>query len=465
MAHSITPGVNIIFDAPGPFDPSNSYRNITEQDQFPGLTVTSYQIQRGRSDQFQRTGTGTASFDFVDQMGYFDPTSANYAGEVIAKPVGIMLDNPTDPSSGAMTIFLGFVDSVEMEVDKTQSFNVGTFNLVDGLDYLANTELIPDLDISGFPPPETPAYAIPRKGFIYFPETDPGGTFGTVGDDINNVLDRAEVAWPTGSSGNFSRSVFSGNVRAPARSYSVGTTALTVIDDLCDAEFPGIANRWVSKETPFNDPGQFVFHGRLARFVADSSYEITYYKAGDGAAIAGAPGEYAQIRGLTFGRARADLVNSATFTFQGITDPEIPEMLVEDATSIINYGRRTKSADNLRLNFSVLTGNDAHDECILFGNYWVTVFKDPQTRVRQVVFRSLGPEDPRAAKLWDLMCGVEISDVITLNTLHPGTGGFDDVDYFVEGINYQVTPLNPAYPNVTLTLDLSPRAWYDFEWT
>ncbi len=447
-------GVSVALGASGPLAVSPTWTQLDLTDNL----VSSYSVRRGRTDQFQRTGTGTAEIQLVDQTGLFDPTSANYLGETTGKPAALSLHNPV--TDAWTCIFYGLIDAVECGMAPAQNYSAVTISLVDTLDYLANTELIPDLDISGFPPPETPAYAIPRLGFIYFPETDPGGTTGTVADDINTVLSRAEVGWPDPEL----RSIFTGNVRATARSYSVGTTALTVIDDLCDAEFPGIANRWISKKTVNTEPGAFVFHGRLARFdPTDPSYDIEFWKAGDGAAITGSS-DYAQIRGLTFGRARADLVNSALFTYQAIADVAIPEMLVEDSTSITAYGRRTKSADNLRLKFSVLTGNDAHDECILFGNYWVTVFKDPQTRIRQLVFRSLAPSDPRAAKVWALMCGVEISDIITVNVTGPGVGGFEDVDYFVEGITYQVDPLQPTFQNVTLTLDLSPRAWYDFEW-
>ncbi len=58
-----------------------------------------------------------------------------------------------------------------------------------------------------------------------------------------------------------------------------------------------------------------------------------------------------------------------------------------------------------------------------------------------------------------MICGVEIGDVVHLNTTHPHGGGFDE-DFYVEGIHYDAVPMNDRYPEVTLTLDLSPRAYY-----
>ena len=88
-------------------------------------------------------------------------------------------------------------------------------------------------------------------------------------------------------------------------------------------------------------------------------------------------------------------------------------------------------------------------------------FADPQTRVSQVVFRSIRPDDPRAPWVWRVLCEVEINDIIRLTVDHPGGGGFAAEDFFVEGITYEVGPLNDEYDNVTLTLDVTPRANYN----
>lgn len=232
-----------------------------------------------------------------------------------------------------------------------------------------------------------------------------------------------------------------------------------MIDEAADAEFPGIANRYIRKD------GAFVFHGRLARFdPTNPDYEITTWKVGDGAAVE-SDSTYAQLRGLSFSRPRKYIINSALFTPQGIADADIAGQLVEDSGSISSFGLRSISADNLRIADSVLTGNNANDECRLYGDYYVTVFNTPTTRVTRIVFRSMHPDDPRAPAVWALMCGIDISDRIKLKTTNPGGGGWVDEFFFVEGITYDVQPLQPDYQNVTLTLDVSPASDYDFPWT
>jgi hypothetical protein len=62
--------------------------------------------------------------------------------------------------------------------------------------------------------------------------------------------------------------------------------------------------------------------------------------------------------------------------------------------------------------------------------------------------------------LWQFLNRVDIADSVTVTVTSPGGGGFDDAEYFVEGIHEQVRPLDPAYDDVTLTLDLSPRAFF-----
>ena len=83
----------------------------------------------------------------------------------------------------------------------------------------------------------------------------------------------------------------------------------------------------------------------------------------------------------------------------------------------------------------------------------------PRTRVSQITFRPISPTHFNGPALWNLVCGIEIGDVVHLNTTHPGGGGFDE-DFYVEGLHYDAVPMRADYPEVTLTLDLSPRAYY-----
>jgi PKD repeat protein len=60
------------------------------------------------------------------------------------------------------------------------------------------------------------------------------------------------------------------------------------------------------------------------------------------------------------------------------------------------------------------------------------------------------------------MTGIELSDLVTVHSHHPGGGGFGGVDHYVEKIHYEISQLKGDEWLVTLTLDLSPRAYYSF---
>jgi len=277
---------------------------------------------------------------------------------------------------------------------------------------------------------------------------------GTNSDRINDALDDALVP----NTAEF-RNIFTGNVRMQASSYSSGQSILEVIDDAAEAEFPGIANRFVSKT------GVFTFHGRLARFSPGDYglHGIHTWKLGDGAAIADDTSTV-QIRGLGWNRPRKAIINSAICTPKGIKPSYRAAQIVQDAASIAAYGIHSWSAEDLYVLHGVLTGNNALDECLLFANYYIATRKEPLTQVNQITVRSLDPSDPRAAQVWNFLCNAEIGDVITLTTTNPGGGGFAD-DFFIEGLHYTVEPLQPGYQNVTLELNVSPRGWFDFAWT
>jgi hypothetical protein len=55
---------------------------------------------------------------------------------------------------------------------------------------------------------------------------------------------------------------------------------------------------------------------------------------------------------------------------------------------------------------------------------------------------------------------VDISDMFSVSTTHPGGGGFDE-DYFVEGVTYDIEAMTGDYAHVVLTCDVSPRSLYD----
>jgi hypothetical protein len=56
---------------------------------------------------------------------------------------------------------------------------------------------------------------------------------------------------------------------------------------------------------------------------------------------------------------------------------------------------------------------------------------------------------------------MDISHSVAITIASPGGGGFNAEPFFVEGVHENCQPLGPAYDDVTMTLDLSPKAYYD----
>lgn len=439
--------VSVGFSA-GPLDP---YPEWTALDDVDNL-VTGYTINRGRTDTLDRTGTGTAGATFTDSQGILDPTNTSgpyyNAGKFLdGKQAAIALQNPC--TGEWSTLFRGiFDDPGEQEVyfsrldedDDPTGVCFGNMSMVDGLDYLANVVL------NAGDSQATPPHA---GDVVYIEDT----VLVTAAFRIGDVLEKK--SWPV----ELTR-LNSGNVRLQQKVYATGTPALNVIDDACDAEFPGIANRYIDKE------GVFRFVGRLQRFDAltNPDFGVQQWKVGDGATVNNNL-SYAQMRSLAFGRPRDAIINSAQFTPQGIADSGIDDCLVTDPTSIGLYGERSKAGiENLLVLHDNLTGNNAKDTCIDYGSYWVAARKDPKTRISSITIRSLHPDDPRAPAVWRLLCGIDISDIVILKCATP-RGGFDDAMHFVEGLSYQIGPARPEYDNVTLTLMLTPQDDFDYAWT
>jgi len=266
---------------------------------------------------------------------------------------------------------------------------------------------------------------------------------------INSVLDA--FGWSTPDL----REVFTGNVALKRTVYAPRSTVLQVIQDVADAEFPDVANVLIGKD------GTFIFHGRFARFnPSDPDYDINTWGVGDQTAVDTDPANIVLVSPpLEASLDDSTLYTAAVATPQDVADADIAGQYVTDATTIAAYGLRTWSAENL-----LTDGGDGPttdlQETRLFATYVVDNYKTPMLRVGQLTIRPRDPNDVRAPATWALMCGVDITDITHLTTTHTGGGGFD-TDFYVEGVHYEVRPMNTLIPDVTLTLDVSPRARYD----
>jgi hypothetical protein len=411
---------------------------------YPENFVASWTVDRGRSVELDKTSTGTATISINDVGGLLDPTNSSspYYGTIEPlKQMALALTNPV--TLATTTQFRGYVEDYDYVLDPGADVMRLDISLVDAMDILAAAEMMPYDGGGGLAEWGDGALAT-DPGVIHF-DADPTGPDAR----INQLLDQAD--WPSAL-----RSIYSGNVKLKATNYSPGTDVLSAIQDAADAEFPGVSNFYISKT------GLATFRGRLARFnPSDPSYDIATWRCGDGAAVDASPSNTAHIRELGFSRGKSHIINSASASPEGISDSALAGQVVKDTASIATYGIRSWTAENLITDGGIGSGTTDLEETKLFADYYVANYAAPQNRISQVTFRSMDPDRTGAAANWALICGVEIGDELIVTTTHPGGGGFAAEEYFVEGIHLDVQPLNPSYHDVTLTLDVSPQAyWY-----
>gem|GEM_PF-3650800 len=409
--------------------------------------VQSFTVDRGRQNEMGRADTGTATVELVDRVGAFDPTNSGGAFYNLGPgdQARIELQNPV--TSTWKTLFRGFVASIQWVPYRREDHANVTLELADGLAVLAACEMAATVLSPG----------VPRfgdeilEGNIIFHEDL---LLNAVQTRINKVLDQA--GWPAGL-----RSVFTGNVALQASTYPARTTILTVLEDAAEAEFPDTALFFIGGP---KNPGSFVFHGRLARFhPATVEYDITTWQLGDDTAAAVSPTTVVRISPpLTASLDDTLLYTSAYCTPNDptglMTETDFSGQYVTDAAAAAKKGLRTWSAEGLYTRKGAAT-TTALAETKLFADYVRDNYKTPRVRVGQLTIKARTPSGVNGTATWKLLTEVEISDIVHLKTTHTGGGGFN-TDFYVEGIHYAARP-GPGYPYVELTLDVSPKGYYD----
>lgn len=401
--------------------------------------VNRWTTKRGRSYFTNRTDTGTAQVDYIDTQGALDPT--NSTGPFYPMdpncPFAIALHNPV--TNTWTTVFTGLVQQVPQTLDVSENYLSGSVMAADMFSLLAIGEIEPGLDFDSSSAGTSSANTI---GDTTFAAQD-------VQARIKALL--ADAGVPVART-----NVFSGNVDVQASVYPPGTTYLEAIFDAADAEFPGLANCFISKS------GRFTFHGRKARFdpANYAANGISTWDAGDTAAVELDSGK-ALIAGLSFDRDVAKIINASMFSPDNIADTDLAGQLATNSASITQYGNRTWSGTNLLTADGLNDSRNANEETALFGTYYVDNFHDAQNRISQLTFKWVPTSAPNAAAHWAFLCGVEISDLVNVTTTHPGGGGFQAEPYFVEGISYEMSAAGAAGGvDLTMTLDLSPQAYF-----
>ena len=421
---------------------------------------SAWSISRGRQSELDKTGTGTAQVTFLDRYGIMDPTNESgpfwTGGETHVDPMkqsAIALMNPV--TGDWSTLFRGHIADMTHSLDMwtdTRGLDTVTMELVDAFDLFNAVELTPG--------DHGDSTTFSDFANVYYQGNPPNytgqpPTFVHVDDRIMQILD--DAGWPNSGKRAGLRNIFSGNVSMQGQVYSRRDSALQALFDAADAEFPGVANIFMSKD------GVVTFHGRFARFFPERpGYGINSWNVGS-LAEAELDDTMAPIAGMEFRRSKNDIINAALISPNRASEKQIQNLLYKDTTSIGRYGWRSISFENLLLNKGhddLAADTTAPEECAKFAQYYVDNYAYPKSRVSSITFRPRGINQVGAEPLWELMCGVEIGDVVHLTTAHPNGGGFDE-DFFVEGVRYDAKPARTDMLDITLSIDVSPRSFYD----
>ncbi len=433
--------------ADGPLAPSPTWTRLDDPTQDAQTwRVQSWSTKTGRNVELDRTDPGSATIVISDRDGSFDltnPSGLQASGLAPGRQAGITIHDPVDDSWHWR--FRGFVVSIDVDLYTNTKSSTVTITLADALDWLNRVEMSPES--FGDPvPPDT-------EGDIYYPETS--GAL-EVTQRMHDVLDT--IGWP-----DELRRLFTGNVQLQATVYARRDQASTPIEDAADAEFPDVANFYAAKD------GMLTFHGRLARFDPEtyqasddlsraSGTSICFWSVVSGDITVDYP-NVALIHELSYRMSRDDLINDALALPKDVAETDVPGNRVEDTVSQASYGFNSITfPDLLTLATPAI---DTVAEVKKFGQYYVDNYSTPRVRITRLGFTTRLASEPFGPGHWAFLCGVDIGDVITVTTHHfDGSMGFAE-DYFVEGIQMEVTPGRPEYDLINVTLDVSPRAFYD----
>ncbi len=417
--------------------------------------VTDLHIERGRTNEQDEVDTGSATVTIIDRDGSFDPTChTSPFWDVIddvtkvdpMRQAAIALPNPV--TGGYGTIFRGFVSEVLGDMYQTARLQTVTLDLVDGLGLLLAHRMAPSVHGDAAPGEST--------GDLFFQQTS---GIDQVAERINKALD--DVGWPSTR-----RRLFTGNVQIQATVYDRFEPMIRVVQEAAMAEFPGVGVVFDSKD------GLITFHGRNARFdpalfsspddaSRSGGNSICFWNLGS-KDVALADPSVCMINQLSWRRSSKDIINACFALPKGVAITDVPGALEKDDTSITNYGWRQVSFEDLLVEQGdEAVPNTAVAECMLFAKYYVQNYATPKTRVTKINVRGRHPRHPCAPAIWAFLCGVDLSDVVHLDTTHwGGDGGFHE-DYFVEKLTYDATPLHGNWWDVSLDVELSPASFYD----
>lgn len=423
--------------------------------------VSGWTVDRGRSYELDKTQTGTATITLQDPHGWFDPTNAAspfYGKLNVMLPASISI---YDPNNNFYTcVFTGFVESWNWTTTIDEKLMIVTVNLVDGFEILGQAELVPSINGVTVLAGDSSNNAIQNRMVAVLNTPLPGGVQAWPDDGLLGANSR----W---------RNINSGNSFIAPTVYNPSTTVLSVLQDCADAEFPGVANVFMNKI------GAISFYGRYVRF-QPSNYplDVKRWTVGD---RGGQENEGAAVANdIEWTEDTSKLINSVLCYPNKCPQIQILNQLYTDTSSITKYGNRSIAITDLLSFGQPGTANQTAQPatmagalacCLYFAKYYVKNYSVPNLRITKLQFGSRPTGD---SQTWLFIASVEIGDLLTVWTTNAGGGGFGvgageetPTQFFVEGIHYVVSgPLFNEVPEVQLTLDVSPKQWFENQtWT
>jgi len=397
---------------------------------------------RGRQSEFDVTETGTGKAFFHDRSGTLD------ADELVGLQVMLQLYDPV--ADAWEPCFRGHIEDINRDLNAgapsladTQIECVGIFA------YLGGVKMVLGQFGATLPSGVT--------GVVFY-EDGPAATGTndpTDGGRIELLLDDAHISTDM-------YVVFSLNVDVNETLYEPDDDILSAVRDAADADFPGIANVY---EDRF---GRVAVHGREARFdpatvaagAATGAWDFKTLSAGTRGDVGTSA---AQIREFSYNRPRTRLVNSyvayprADENGVAFDRDNIKDLVRTDPPSIIANGWHGKDAPDLIIK-KAKTGTDTGaDLCGKYGDFYIANYSTVRKNVQRVTFKSMRPTDPRAAKTWQLITTLDISDIIELTI---SEAGLSAEPFYVEGISGQCRVGRPGFDQVTFTPNLTPKSYY-----
>jgi len=430
--------VSVTFDAEYAFEdalePFPSWQKFSELD---GLSLVSWDVHRGRSDEFQRTGTGTATVNLTDIEGVF--------GNDSPLPVHIRL------SLRGSYVWRGFLQRRSAVVHPSGVVTNITLECADAFDLFGRTEISDELLFPGLSSVRVwgniPDAQTAKNGDILYED-------GQVDDRIIQVLE--DAGWSDSL-----RSIFSGNVNVMESVYPPGTSVMQILSDAADAEFPDVANLFMGGARDLH--GKVVFRGRFARFNPEN-YDIPTWLAGTGSHVTAG---VAHIRELEWEDGTDQLFNTAFCYPDMIMYPryyndlsgagDMQNQLFIDEDSTAQWGRKSWSSESIQTMRHNTNGDTGAEQCQLYAKYIKNNYAQPIPRVTRITLKSMLDDGNLAPANWDMMENAEIGDVVDLTT--DWISGL----YFIEGISASCAHGNGTIPDATVTYDLSPKAHWDVD--